>query len=51
MKAIEDNPTRIRVYYDPQRQEDLITRRMSATTLPTLPVHIAKGLDLNPELP
>ncbi|MEY9198456.1 hypothetical protein ABIA16_003572 [Sinorhizobium fredii] len=48
VKAVEANPTKIRVYYDPLRQEDLITRRMTATTLP---IHVNKGLDLHPELP
>ncbi|MBY3363744.1 hypothetical protein [Rhizobium laguerreae] len=48
VKAIQENPTKIRVYYDPLRQEDLITRRMSATTMP---IHVTKGLDLHPELP
>lgn len=48
VKALENNPTRIRVYYDPLRTENLITRRLTATTSP---IYVRKGLDLNPETP
>ncbi|TAV14722.1 hypothetical protein [Rhizobium ruizarguesonis] len=47
-QALKDNPTRIRVYYDPLRTENLITRRLTATTSP---IYVRKGLDLNPETP
>ncbi|TAW65442.1 hypothetical protein ELI15_14200 [Rhizobium ruizarguesonis] len=47
-QALLDNPTRIRVYYDPLRSENLITRRLTATTSP---IYVRKGLDLTPETP
>jgi hypothetical protein len=46
--AISAMPTAIRVFFDPLRQEDLISRRLSAHTLP---IFVPKGVDLQPEIP
>ncbi|WP_027489225.1 hypothetical protein [Allorhizobium undicola] len=46
--AISAMPTAIRVYFDPLRQEDLISRRLSVHTLP---IFVPKGVDLQPEIP
>lgn len=48
VEAISNAPTTIRVYYDPLRKEDLITRRLSISTLP---IYIKKGIDLTPIIP
>ncbi|CDN46826.1 hypothetical protein [Neorhizobium galegae] len=45
--AIAANPTILRIYFEPLRQEDLITRRISAHTQP---VYVRKGIDLSPEI-
>jgi len=47
VEAIEANPTILRIYFEPLRQEDLIVRRMSAHTKP---VFVRKGIDLAPEI-
>ncbi len=45
--AIAANPTRLRIFYEPLRQEDLITRRISVHTQPIL---VRKGINLSPEI-
>ncbi|CAN7259600.1 hypothetical protein LJR098_001069 [Rhizobium sp. LjRoot98] len=45
--AIAANPTKLRVYYEPLRQEDLITRRISVHTQPIL---VREGINLSPEI-
>lgn len=47
-QALKDKPSRIRVYFDPHRTENLITRRLTRTTSP---INARKGLELNPETP
>ncbi|MBB4236378.1 hypothetical protein [Rhizobium esperanzae] len=46
--AIASNPTILRIYFEPLRQEDLIVRRLSAHTQPII---VRKGIDLSPEMP
>ncbi|MBY5684821.1 hypothetical protein HFO32_22115 [Rhizobium leguminosarum] len=48
VEAISAMPTAIRVFFDPLRQEDLISRRLSVHTLP---IFVPKGVDLQPEIP
>lgn len=48
VEAIQNLPTAIRVYFQPLRTEDIIIRRMTATTMP---ITIPKGIDLTPEIP
>ncbi|TAY50934.1 hypothetical protein [Rhizobium leguminosarum] len=45
--AIAANPTLLRIYFEPLRQKDLITRRIS---VPTQPIFVRKGIDLSPEI-
>ncbi len=48
VKAIADNSTILRVYFEPLRQEDLLSRRITAQTLP---IYVRKGINLTPEEP
>ena len=48
VEAISSMPTAIRVYFDPLRQEDLISRRLSVHTLP---IFVPMGVNLQPEIP
>ncbi len=48
VKAIADNPTILRVYFEPLRQEDLLSRRI---TVQTQPIYVRKGINLSPEAP
>jgi hypothetical protein len=45
--SIAANQTKIRIYFDPIREEDLISRRISVHTTP---IFVRKGIDLSPEV-
>lgn len=44
--ALGTNPTQLRISYDALAEQDVITRRMTATTLP---VFVPRGINLTPE--
>lgn len=47
VETISKNATAIRIYYEPLRQEDVISRRI---TIRTEPIHIARGINLSPDI-
>ncbi|MGN8152537.1 hypothetical protein ACTJK5_09710 [Agrobacterium sp. 22094] len=45
--AIGQNPTQLRIGFDALAEQDVITRRLSATTLP---IYVPRGINLTPEV-